>query len=335
MDKQLIIGDILINNNLVMAPMAGITDVPFRELAKDGGAGLVCTEMISSKALVYNDKRTRRMLELSKSEHPVSVQIFGSDPESISQAAKIAEDNGADIIDINLGCPVPKIMKAGAGVKLVENEQLLIKIMESAAKSVKVPVTIKIRTGLNKEENIAPRIVQCAAQAGIKAVTIHGRAAESRHSGDPDLEAIRQAVNEAKIPVIGNGGITDELSAEKFIKASGCQGLMIGRAAIGDYDIFKRIAHYLNTGNTLPSPSWEDRIASLKRHANMAAEYYGEKTGLMLLRKIAAFYIKGLPNASRLRGNFVRLESLKELDNLLEDVWQSPYFGDTNETLLR
>jgi tRNA-dihydrouridine synthase B len=322
------IGSLTLANNLIMAPMAGITDLPFRTLAKEGGAGLVCTEMASATALVHGDEKTMHLMTIGDNERPVSVQLFGAKPEIMAGAAKIAQDAGADIIDINFGCPVRKIVKSGAGVKLVENQSLMVSIMESVVRSVQVPVTIKIRTGLTPDENVAPAIVKLARESGVAMVVVHGRAASDGHSGKANLAMLREAASGAQVPVIGNGGIHDELSADHFLTESRVDGLMIGRGAIGDPVIFKRIETYLNTGQILPSPSWEERIAVLKRHAALSADYYGEKRGITILRKVAAYYLKGLPNASKTRDRFNRITTLKELDELLATIWESPYFDE-------
>ncbi|MGA2090273.1 MAG: tRNA dihydrouridine synthase DusB [Endomicrobiales bacterium] len=320
------IGSVRLANNLIMAPMAGITDQPFRRLAREGGAGLVCTEMISASALVRRDAKTLKIMSIVADEHPVSVQIFGSEPATMAAAAKIAVDGGADIIDINFGCPVRKIVKAGAGVKLIENESRMNAIMEAVVAAVSVPVTIKIRIGREADENVAPQIVQCAKAAGIALVTVHGRSAVNFHKGLPDLLAVAQAVQAAPIPVIGNGGIVDEKTAKDFLDKTHCAGLMIGRGAIGDPDLFRRVSHYVSTGEILQPPTREKRIDCLKRHARMAADHYGEKRGVVLLRKVMAYYLKGLPNASRIRNEFNKIESLHALDELLEKIDESPYF---------
>lgn len=329
--KPLAIGNVTLSNNLIMAPMAGITDLPFRALAKKCGAGLVCTEMVSAKALVHSDKKTRRILKLSPDEHPVSVQIFGSNPHVMAESARLCEAEGADIIDINMGCPVRKVMKAGAGAKLVENEALLCDVMEATVKAVKVPVTIKIRIGMNPQENIAPRIIELAQGLGVTMVTVHGRAASNFHKGSPDLEAVRACVESARIPVVGNGGVLDEEGAKAFFEATGCAGLMIGRGAIGNPGIFTRIVEFLNTGNLPHPPSWEDRIHMLREHVALSCRYYGERMGMIILRKVAAYYLKGLPNASRIRDQFNKLNDMAGLDALLEQVWHSPYFAGTVE----
>jgi len=324
--RPLLIGSVTLANNLVMAPMAGITDLPFRALAKEGGAGLVCTEMVSATALVHSDEKTRKIMTPGETERPVSVQIFGSDAAVMAEAARIAEQAGADIVDINFGCPVRKIVKSGAGVKLVENQGRMADIMEAVVRGVGIPVTIKIRTGLTPDENIAPVIVRLAQESGIAMVALHGRPASAGHTGAADLIAIKSAVAAASIPVVGNGGITDAAGAADFLDKTGCSGLMIGRAAIGDPGLFRRIETYLSTGQFLPLPSWEERLSLLRRHAELSGRYYDERKGITVLRKVAPFYLKGLPNAAKTRDRFNRIVTLPELDALIEDIWKSPYF---------
>lgn len=324
--KPLAIGKVKLDNNLILAPMAGISDGPFRMLARAGGAGMTCSEMVSAKALQYGHTRTRRMIAINEAERPVSMQIFGPDPKSMSESAKTVEESGADVIDINFGCPVPKIAKSGAGAVLLSNEALAADIMEAVAKSVKIPVTAKIRIGRNAGENIAPKFVKTAAECGISAVIIHGRPASAGHKGSPDLEAIRQAKEASPIPVIGNGGITDELTAMDFFEQTGCDGIMIGRGAIGDFEIFNRTAHYIQTGERLSEPTWEDRINNFKKHARLSAQLYGEKFGLIRMRKIVAYYLKDMPNASAIRNSFCQMETLEDMDALLSNALKSPHF---------
>jgi nifR3 family TIM-barrel protein len=329
--KPLKIGLVTLDNNVVLAPMAGITDCPFRQLAREGGAGLVCGEMVSAKALVFKDSKTRKMLRVSEKERPVSLQIFGPDPATMAEAAAIVEQAGADIIDINFGCPVPKVAKSGSGAVLLSNEALISKIMEAVVNRVKAPVTAKIRIGRNSGENIAPALAGIAEKCGIAAIIIHGRAAEQGHKGNPDLEAIKKAKEACSIPVIGNGGITDEHTALNFFERTGCDGIMIGRGAAGDFGIFNRIAHFLKTGEIQAPPTWEKRIEDFKRHARLSVEFYGGDLGIIRLRKLAAYYLKGLPNAAMLRNKFCRTETLAEMDSLLGQMWDSPYFKDQND----
>ena len=329
--KPFKIGGLKLKNNLIAAPMAGITDYPFRVLARAGGAGLVCSEMISSQALIFSDKKTLGMLPEIKDDSPISVQIFGSKPDVMAEAAIIAEKRGADIVDINLGCPAPKIGKSGSGAKLLGNTERISMILEAVVKSIKIPVTVKIRTGITKGENIAPEVARLAEKCGISAVTVHGRPACDRHSGEPDYPAIRETVESVKIPVIGNGGVTDETTAVEFFQKTGCSAVMIGRSCIGDPEIFERIEKYSGSGNLVPGMTWESRIEVLKEHARLSAARYGEKNGVIRLRKIAPYYLKGLPNASRIRQSFNKIVSLIELEELTREIWKCPYFEGADE----
>lgn len=315
--KKIKIGNIKLDNNIFLAPMAGITDLPLRMLAKEGGAGLVYTEMVSSKGLVYSDEKTRKILEMKKKERPVSAQIFGGDAYSMGEAAKIVESLGADIVDINLGCPVRKVAKAGAGAKLLANEKLTAKILSTVVKNVKVPVTIKIRIGLLPGQNVAPEIIKIAQESGIKLVAVHARPASQGHSGNPDFNAFARACEISKIPVIANGGIIDELSAKRFLDIPNCAGIMIGRGAIGNYSIFKRIESFINKNKTLPKPTLQERIGWFKKHAKYSMKHYGEEKGLVLMRKVAHYYVKDLPNASKVRAMFNKAENKQDFEKMI------------------
>lgn len=315
--NKLLIGNIKVNNNILLAPMAGLTDFPLRRLAKQGGAGLVYTEMISAKALIYGNKKTKKLLTILDEERPVAAQIFGGDSYSMSEAAKIVQDLGADVLDINLGCPVRKIAKVGAGAKLLENEGLVSKILESVVKNVKIPVTIKIRTGILPRQNIAPEIIKIAQDCGIKMIVIHARPTSQKHSGATDLNAFAQSCDNAKIPIIGNGGIINEKTALEFLKIPNCAGVMIGRGAIGNYSIFRRLEEFFKTGKKLSLPTQKEKIKWLKQHMIHSTEFYGEKKGLVLMRKIAHYYIKDAPNATKIRNEINNMTTLKGFNNLL------------------
>ena len=322
----LIIGSLQLKNNLILAPMAGITDQVFRCRAHEGGAGLVCSEMVSAAALMHGDRKTRRMLMIHPQERPVSIQMFGAHAMVMAEAARIIEDAGADIVDINFGCPVRKIVKSGAGARLLENKKVMIDIMEAVVKSVKIPVTVKTRIGTIAGDNTAPEVVRLAAQSGVSAVTVHGRAAEHFHKGMPELAAVRAAVEAASIPVIGNGGIVDEESAIQFFQETGCAGIMIGRGALENPEIFERIERYDATREKEAAPSWEKRFSFLQVHAQQAAVVYGEHRALVGLRKVAPYYLKGLPHAAALRDRFNHIETLAELEKISELIYDSPYF---------
>jgi tRNA-dihydrouridine synthase B len=324
--KELKVGGVVIKNNLIMAPMAGITDLPFRVLAKEGGAGLVCTEMVSANGLSHNDFKTKKLAGISKEESPVSVQIFGSTPEALAEAAQIVEQNNADIIDINLGCPAPKIRKAGAGFKLVENEELLVACMKAVVHAVKKPVTVKMRIGKESGDNVAPHLARLAQDCGVEMVVVHGRPAVNMHSGEVDLQAIEAVVKAVSIPVIANGAIKDELSATIAFESTGCAGLMLGRGAIGDPSLFGRLVSYFENGDTQKPPTWEERLIMFRRHVALACTRYGEKNAMMRMRKVAPYYIKDMPGATRLRALYNTFTELKQLDNIEDSLKTSSYF---------
>jgi len=325
---ELTIGNLKIKNNLFLAPMAGISDLPFRVLAKEGGAGVVCTEMISAKALEMGHNKTKKMLEVQEFEKPVSVQIFGSDPTVMANAAKECEQGGAQIVDINLGCPVQKIKRSGAGVKLTEDEIKLAKVIEAVVKAVLIPVSVKMRVGLTAGQNTSPHIAKIAQESGAKAVILHGRSATLMHCGPADLKAIKATVESIKIPVIANGGIDTPESALEFAEKTGCAGLMVGRAAIGDPFIFSRIIIYFSTGELTKPPNWEERLKALQRHCQICAEYYGEKSGLMRMRKVAPYYLKAMPAAARLRKHFNTLTKVSDVAGLMTKLKTAECFDE-------
>jgi tRNA-dihydrouridine synthase B len=319
--KKLKIGDIELKNNIILAPMAGITDLPLRFLAKRQGAGLVYTEMVSAKALVCRDEKTKKLLEITDSQRPVASQIFGADPCVMAEAAKIARDMGADIIDINLGCPARKIAKSGAGAELLSNQRLVYKILEAVVKSVAIAVTIKIRIGILPGQNIAPEIIKIAQNSGIKMVAVHARYASVGHLGNPDLQSFADACFGAKIPIVANGGIVDEKTAANFFNIPNCSGIMIGRGAIGNYSIFERLEKFLNYGEMLPAASKKEKIEWLKQHAQYSIDYYGEKKGLVLMRKVAHYYVKDFLNATRIRCMINTMTTLADFNNMIECIY--------------
>jgi tRNA-dihydrouridine synthase B len=316
--KKLKIGNIELDNNVILAPMAGITDLPLRILAKNGGAGLVYTEMVSAKALVYRDEKTKKLLKMSDKEKPIAAQIFGGDVYSMSEAAKIVRDMGADIVDINLGCPARKITKVGAGAKLLANEKLVSEILEAIVKSVDIPVTIKIRIGLLPGQNVANKIIRIAQNCGVQMVAIHVRPASQGHCGKPDLQSFAAACSDAKIPIVANGGIANEETAARFLQIPNCGGLMIGRAAIGNYSIFKRLEHFINNDSILSLASKKEKIEWLKQHAKYSVECYGEKNGLVTMRKVAHYYVKDLPNAAKVRSMINTMTTLADFNELIK-----------------
>lgn len=295
--------------------MAGITDTPFRILCLQGGAGIVCAEMVSAHALHYGNARSGRMLKVSKKEHPISMQIFGSDEETIAQAARAAEAQGADMVDLNAGCPVKKINKAGAGCVLMKDPDKLARLVEAAVKSVKIPVTLKTRIALNHTELLAVKLAKLAENAGASAVTLHARPACDMHSGTPNIAAVAEACAAVKIPVIGNGGIVNAQVAGQFLEA-GCAGVMIGRAAVGNPFIFEDIARELS-GEQPSAHTPQKRLSIYLSLVRENVAFYGERIGVNRSRKTAGYWIKDFPNAAEVRGKFVRLDTLGEIENLL------------------
>lgn len=317
--RPLTIGSFTAANNLLLAPMAGITDVPFRRLCLKGGAGIVCAEMVSAHALHYGNPKSGRMLQVQ--EHPVSMQIFGADEETIAQAARQAQDQGADMVDLNAGCPVKKINKAGAGCVLMKDEAKLGRLIEAAVKAVSIPVTLKTRIALNHRELLAVRLAKLAENAGASAITLHARAAVDVHTGAPNIDAVGEACAAVNIPVIGNGGIVNVQIARQFFKA-GCAGIMIGRGALGNPFIFKDIAGGLAGKPVTPLTSakkLEIYLALIRE--NVA--YYGERIGVNRSRKTAGYWINNFPNAAEVRGQFVRLNTLAEIEKLFTAVISS------------
>ena len=314
------IGTVQLANNLVLAPMAGITDSPFRVLCLQGGAGLVCAEMVSAHALHYGNAKSGRMLQVNSKEHPVSMQIFGADEETVSQAARQAQAAGADIVDLNAGCPVKKINKAGAGCVLMKDEVKLARMLSAAVKSVKIPVTLKTRIALNHKEFLGARLAKLAEDCGAAAVTLHARAAVDMHSGEPDVDALAKACAAVKIPVIGNGGVTNAERVKEFLEA-GCAGVMIGRGAVGNPFIFQDIIDTFE-GRKVESHTPKKRIEIYLKLIEENVAYYGERIGINRSRKTAGYWLSGFPNAAAVRGEFVRLDTWQEVRSLLTKTIQ-------------
>jgi len=313
--RPLYIGKVLLPNNLILAPMAGITDTPFRMLCLQGGAGLVCAEMVSAHALHYGSAKSGRMLQVHPKEHLISMQIFGADEQTIARAAQSAQAAGADIIDLNAGCPVKKINKAGAGCVLMKDEAKLARLVEAAVKSVNIPVTLKTRIALNHKEFLGARLAKLAEDCGAAAVTLHARAAVDMHSGEPDIAAVAKACAAVKIPVIGNGGILDAARAKEFLEA-GCAGVMIGRGAVGNPFIFQDIQDTLE-GRPAAGLTPPKRLKIYLQLIQENVAYYGERIGINRMRKTAGYWISGFPRAATVRAEFVRLENWAAIQQLL------------------
>ena len=313
--RPLAVGRVELKNNLALAPMAGITNAAFRVLAAGGGAGLVVTEMVSADSLKYGNKKSFRMLGLRPEEGPVAIQVFGADPSSMALAARDAESAGAAIVDINAGCPVKKVRRSGAGAELMKAPLLLADIISRMVRSVKIPVTVKFRVGLEAGENLGPLLARAAEQAGAAAITLHGRPASQFHTGPVNLEYMAETAAAVRIPVFGNGGVENAAGASALLEA-GCAGVAIGRAAVFNPAVFSEIAAGLSGGD-VPPPSGADRMRLFLRFLELNAELYGEEHGLARARKLVGYWLKGLPGAAGARSAFMRLKTLKEAEELL------------------
>lgn len=317
--KKLAIGDVQLENPYILAPMAGVTDLPFRLLCREQGAGLLCMEMVSAKAIQYNNKNTKALLEIHPDEMPVSLQLFGSDPEVISEIAKRIEERPFSILDINMGCPVPKIVRNGEGSALMKQPKLVHEIVSKTVKAIKKPVTVKIRKGFDDSCINAVEIAKIIEDAGASAVAVHGRTREQYYSGKADWDIIRQVKEAVSIPVIGNGDVVSGESAIAMQKETGCDGVMIGRGAQGNPWIFSELLAYDRTGEMPKRPTMEEIKKMICRHARLQVKYKGEYLGIREMRKHVSWYTSGLPNSARLRGEINAVESLVELENLLEE----------------
>lgn len=318
--SQLTIGEVTLENNVILAPMAGVTDLPFRLLCREQGAGLLCMEMVSAKAILYRNKNTEKLMEIDQREMPVSLQLFGSEPDVIAKAAAEIEDRPFAILDINMGCPVPKIVNNGEGSALMKNPRLAAGIVRETAKAISKPVTVKIRKGYDEAHCNAVEMAKYLEDAGAAAITVHGRTREQFYSGAADWEIIRKVKEAVAIPVIGNGDIADGESAKRMLEETGCDGIMVGRAAQGNPWIFREIISYLEHGVRMKRPAIEEVRDMIRRHAALQLECKGDYIGIREMRKHVAWYIAGYPHAASLRKKVCSVERMEELMELLGEI---------------
>lgn len=317
---KLMIGSVELPNPVILAPMAGVSDLPFRLLCSEQGAGLVCMEMVSAKAIAYRNRNTEKLMETDPREHPVSLQLFGSEPDLMAEIAAQIEDRPFDILDINMGCPVPKIVGNGEGSALMKNPKLIEEIITKVSRAIQKPLTVKFRKGFDDDHVNAVEIAKIAEASGAAAVAVHGRTREQFYSGTADWEIIRQVKEAVSIPVIGNGDVDSPEKAKALLDETGCDGVMIGRAARGNPWLFRRVVEYLENGKLLDKPSKEEVKAMMLRHARMQVECKGDYTGIREMRKHISWYTTGLPGSAKLRGRINSVESLAEMEELLQEM---------------
>ncbi|HBE9459949.1 TPA: tRNA dihydrouridine synthase DusB [Clostridioides difficile] len=312
------IGNLELKNKVFLSPMAGVTDLPFRLICKEQGCGLLYTEMINGKALCYDDENTKKMLKIEEEEHPVAVQIFGSEPEFMGRAAEIMNDYSNEILDINMGCPAPKVVKNGDGSALMKNPKLAEEVLRAVVKNSKKPVTLKIRKGWDDNSVNAVEIAKIAEDCGISALAIHGRTREQFYTDKADWDIIAEIKKNLSIPVIGNGDVFTIEDSINMLDKTGCDAIMIGRGAQGNPWIFKRINHYMNTGEILPEPTLNEKISTAIKHLKLAVEEHGEYVAVREMRKHIAWYLKGLRNSAKLRDEINKIEDYQEVVSKLE-----------------
>ena len=316
------IGNVQLDNEVFLSPMAGVTDLPFRTICKEKGCGMLYTEMINAKALCYDDENTKKMLNLEDDGHPVAVQIFGSDPEYMGKAAAIMNQYTNDILDINMGCPAPKVIKNGDGSALMRNPKLAAEVLTAVVKNSEKPVTLKIRKGWDDNSVNALEIAKIAEECGISALAIHGRTREQFYSGKADWDIIAEIKQSINIPVIGNGDVFDVQDAVNMLEKTKCDAIMIGRGSQGNPWIFNRINHYMKTGEVLPEPTLEEKISTAIKHMNLAVAEHGEYVAVREMRKHIGWYLKGLKNSAKYRDQINKITDYKEVISMLEEYVQ-------------
>ena len=320
---KLRIGNTVLENNVILAPMAGVTDLPFRVLCREQGAGCVVTEMVSAKAVLYNNKNTRELLQIDPAERPAAVQLFGSEPDIMAEIAARLEEGPYDYIDVNMGCPVPKIVNNGEGSALMKNPERAKEVLTAMVRAVKKPVTVKFRKGFNDLSVNAVEFAKMAESCGVAAVAVHGRTREQYYSGKADWDIIRQVKEAVRIPVIGNGDIFTPEDAGRMLKETGCDGIMVARGAKGNPWLVGRINHYLDTGEVLPGPSMAEIKAMILRHGRMLVQFKGEGGAMREMRGHMAWYTKGMPHSATLRNEINQVETLEGFVELLDRKIQS------------
>ena len=317
----LVIGNVTLDNNVILAPMAGVTDLPFRLLCRKQGAGLVCMEMVSAKAIFYNNKNTEELLRVHEEELPASLQLFGSEPRIVADMAKRIEERPFSLLDFNMGCPVPKVVNNGEGSALMKNPKLVEELLTAIVKAVKKPVTVKIRKGFDGAHCNAVEIAKIAEGCGVAAIAVHGRTREQYYSGRADWDIIRQVKQAVRIPVIGNGDVDSPQAAERLLKETGCDGVMIGRAAQGNPWIFAEVARYLEDGTLVGRPDNAEKKRVILEHARLQSEYKGEYTAVREMRKHLAWYTAGMPHSARFRQVINSMETMRELMAGVETIF--------------
>ena len=320
--KGLKIGNVELENRYILGPMAGVTDLPFRLLCREQGAGLLCMEMVSAKAIMYNNRNTEQLLTIHPDERPVSLQLFGSDPKIMSEMAKRIEERPFAILDINMGCPVPKVVKNGEGSALMKEPKLVYEIVSSMVKAIEKPVTVKIRAGWDKEHKNAVEVAKACEEAGAAAIAVHGRTRDQMYMGRADWDIIRQVKQAVQVPVIGNGDVVDAQSACQLLDATGCDMVLVGRGAMGNPWVFRQINAYLRDSCTiLPPPGIAERIVVIRRHMDALCALKGEQRAMREARKHVGWYLHGVRGAAQFRRRAGELSTLEDLDRLLGDVY--------------